>query len=52
MLKIVLGLLFVLSESDAGSYGIICCMQVASEHIPRGANEFVTIAYVPLKGDQ
>ena len=28
------------------------CWQVASEHVPKGGNDYVTIAYVPLKGEQ
>ena len=28
------------------------CTQVASQHVPKGACDYVTIAYVPLKGEQ
>ena len=27
------------------------CLQVASEHVPAERNDYVTIAYVPLKGE-
>ena len=35
------------------SFLIECCvrMQVASEHVPAERNDYVTIAYVPLKGE-
>ena len=37
---------------QAGIEAPAFCVQVASQHVPKGASDYVTIAYVPLLGEQ